>query len=110
MYELGLIVWMGVIAGWVIANRIAVHKRPATLALPAALLAFLYAASCGISGDTAEKVVLSGAIFFVLSFAMLAFIASRSSIWAYVLLLSVGTAVLFMGVPFAALAILDRFD
>lgn len=37
--------WIGVVAGWVFANRLAVHKRPASLALRAALLALLYAAS-----------------------------------------------------------------
>lgn len=109
MYEIGLIVWMGVLAGWVIANRLAVHKRPSSLALPAALLALLYAASCAISGDTTEKVVLSGAIFFVLSFVMLALAAHRAGILGYVLSLSVGTAVLFAGAPVAAAAILHRF-
>lgn len=108
MHELGLMLWLGVIAGWVIANRLAVRKRPASLALPAALLALLYAVACGISGDTAEKVVLSGAIFFVLSFSMLALGANRAGILAYVLSLSVGTAVLFAGVPVACSLLLEN--
>lgn len=101
MHELGLMLWLGVIAGWVFANRQAVNKRPASLALPAALLALPYAASCGLAGDPAGRVMLAGVVFFVFSFAMLALTTSRRSVWGYALALFFGTVAVFGGVPVA---------
>ena len=107
MHELGLMLWLGVIAGWIVANRWAVNKRPASLAFLAALLALLYAASCGLAGDSAGRVVAAGAIFFVFSFAVLALTARRRSVLAYALSLLFGTVAVFGGVPVAVLLVFE---